>query len=543
MVDELTRRIKVNFDLSPEEIASDIDKEVGRITTTSPEAFKYYNESRKYFHLEDYRTSIEWVQKALDIDPEFAMAYRSMAMAYNNLLMFSERRKYLQKAFELSDKLSDRERYLIEGEFFRETEKAYPRAIEAYSNLLTLYPEDLIGNANLSILYINLEQWDKAIERCEVLIRSRDESFFPYSNIAMAFQAKGLYEKSREVLESYIENFQDSSAIRIDLDLNYLFQGKYELALVELDKAVSLYPDNIRNLVQKGVISHCSGDFAAAENAYLEILKTKELGFHLYARTVLGTLDSLKGKYESSRNQHKLGMELAEELEDNWWKLVYHTWLTYNYLKSGSPDKALEECDIAWDETQDTQDDLRWQRRTMYFRGRAQVGMNLLDDAQRTASMLKDMVEKGMNKKEIRFYHHLVGMIELEKENFSKAIEHFEKAESLLPFPCGLGPFTNDQALFADPLALAYYQAGKLDEAQKEYERLKSMPTGILYWSDVYSKSFYMLGKIFDQKGQIDKATEHYKRFLDLWKDADPGLPEVEDAKKRIEELTEATNQ
>jgi hypothetical protein len=47
-----------------------------------------------------------------------------------------------------------------------------------------------------------------------------------------------------------------------------------------------------------------------------------------------------------------------------------------------------------------------------------------------------------------------------------------------------------------------------------------------------------MLGKIFQEKDQKLKAREYYNRFLQLWKDADPGLPEVEDAKKRLAEIT-----
>ena len=46
-----------------------------------------------------------------------------------------------------------------------------------------------------------------------------------------------------------------------------------------------------------------------------------------------------------------------------------------------------------------------------------------------------------------------------------------------------------------------------------------------------------MLGKIYEEKGWKGKALEHYEKFLDLWKDADPGIPEVEDAKKRVAEL------
>ncbi len=53
-------------------------------------------------------------------------------------------------------------------------------------------------------------------------------------------------------------------------------------------------------------------------------------------------------------------------------------------------------------------------------------------------------------------------------------------------------------------------------------------------YGDIYAKSFYMLGKIYEQKGWKGKAIERYEKFLKLWKDADPGIAEVEDAKKRL---------
>ena len=58
-----------------------------------------------------------------------------------------------------------------------------------------------------------------------------------------------------------------------------------------------------------------------------------------------------------------------------------------------------------------------------------------------------------------------------------------------------------------------------------------------MWWGDLYAKSFYMLGKIHEQKNQRDQAIEHYEKFLELWKDADPGFAEVEDAKKRLTAL------
>ena len=69
---------------------------------------------------------------------------------------------------------------------------------------------------------------------------------------------------------------------------------------------------------------------------------------------------------------------------------------------------------------------------------------------------------------------------------------------------------------------------------QKIDEEIAHLTSGRLWWGDIYAKSFYMLGKIAEQRGWPGKAIEHYEKFLDVWKDADPGLPEIEDAKKRL---------
>jgi tetratricopeptide (TPR) repeat protein len=85
-----------------------------------------------------------------------------------------------------------------------------------------------------------------------------------------------------------------------------------------------------------------------------------------------------------------------------------------------------------------------------------------------------------------------------------------------------------------ESLASAYLQLGDLENARAEYERITDLTTGRLSFGDIYAKSFYMLGKISEQKGLKGKAIENYEKFLDLWKDADPGIAEVEDAKKRL---------
>ncbi|MGD8540282.1 MAG: protein kinase, partial [Candidatus Aminicenantes bacterium] len=175
MVDEITRRIKSSFKISADEIVTDIDEDIEKITTSSPEAFKYYVEGRRYHNSGDYRKSIQVMERAVEIDAEFAMAYRSLSVSYSSLSLFAERSKYIKKALEFAYRLSDRERYQITADFYSESEKTYDKAIEAFKGLLDLYPEDTRANHNLGRLFYFLEQWDEAIRRLEVAVKYKTE--------------------------------------------------------------------------------------------------------------------------------------------------------------------------------------------------------------------------------------------------------------------------------------------------------------------------------------------------------------------------------
>jgi len=530
MVDELTRKIKSNFKLSSEEITSDLDREVAKITTASPEAYKYYNEARKYHDAGDNRKAIQFYEKAIEIDPEFAMAYRGMATAYNNLGYFFEGRKNTQKALELSDRLSDRERYLIQGQYYWRSEKTYAKSIEAFNKLLELYPKDRTGNINLGTVYLDLEEWDKAIERYEALIKAKDETYFPYLNISGPYMAKGMYDKAREVLEYYLNNISDNANIHWGLATVYLCQGNYDLALVEADKALSLFHDD-NYIMTKGDVYLCRGDLNKAEKEYQRLLESDEKAAHLNGKLGLGYLYLLQGKFNKSKNQFRQGIELAEKMGQLGWKSWFHCLLAYSHLKSGSPEEALNESEKA-ERIGLKIEILFLQIVSSLIKGFAYLELNSLAEAQEIAEELDGLVQEGMNMKLIRYHHLLIGMIELKKGDFAKAVENFRRALFLMPNQ--YSGFLENHALFLDPLATAYNEAGDLEKAEEEYKKIISLTTGRLLDGDIYAKSYYKLGKIYEQQGWKDKAIEHYEKFLTLWKDADLGLAEVEDAKKRL---------
>ena len=155
--------------------------------------------------------------------------------------------------------------------------------------------------------------------------------------------------------------------------------------------------------------------------------------------------------------------------------------------------------------------------------------MKSFDEARKTAEELKSLIEKGINTKELRWYEYILGLIELGKKNYSQAADLFGKA-------CGRLDFEGDAFSF-DLLARALYELGDLDKARKGYERITLLTTGRLGDGDLYARAFYMLGRIAEQQGDKARARENYRKFLDLWKDADSGLPEVADAKQRLANL------
>jgi len=507
---------------------------VDKITTSFPEAFKYYIEGRESLNKGDTSKAIQFMEKAVAVDREFAMAYRLMAVANGNMGLRSERMKCLLKALELSDRVSDRERYQIQGDFYSNSEKTYDKAIEAYKKVLQLYPDDLIGNNNLGVVYISIEEWDKAIERYEFLKQNKDEYSFTYTNLGEVYRDKGLYEKAEGVLKYYINNFSDNAWVHNDLAMTYMIQHKYDLALAEIERAISLDPDLPWNVLVKGDLYYSKGDWIQAENEYTKLLELEEQAAQLAGRRFLGGLYISQGKFAKSKEQLERGIELAKKIGEKERESDFHVELGYWHLNLGYHEKALREFEKARKGYGES-DTLWGQRYALFTKGLTYIMMKSLPEAQRLADELKGIIAKGMNLKEMRFYYQLIGRIELEREDFSKAIDYFKKAIFLLPGESD--PSYDKQALFIEPLALAYYKAGDLEKAREEYQKITQLTSGRLLYGDIYAKSFYMLGKICAQKGWKGKAIEHYAKFLDLWKDADPGIPELEDAKNHLTNL------
>ncbi|UCE40663.1 MAG: protein kinase [Candidatus Aminicenantes bacterium] len=539
MVDRLTKKIKERFDLTDEELADDLDREVAQITTTSPEAFKYYVEGRRK-HIEgEYRQSIQLMERAVAIDPEFAMAYRSLSVSYSSMGLSPQRTEYIQKAMELSDRLSERELYQIQGDFFYESEETYDQAVEAYTKLLNLYPDDTTAGHNLALIYYNVQELDRALEHLERSVEAGTEFVGTYTTIADVHMMKGQYDKAEEILRYYLENVSNNSWVHQYLVFNYICQRQFHIAKAQLDIAVPLAPTHRRSFYLKGVYNTFTETFLEAEKEFPKATEDKEaagayLGYHGLANVSL-----FQGRFRDSMTQLQSIISFSQNIGVPWVESQARSILGFRLMASRRYQEALREFNKARDMGAQARR-LDLQRLALHYKGLAYLRMRSRTRALRTAEELKTAIEGGIHQKEVRRYHHLMGLIELDRKKFPEAIEHLETALTLLPAECSSwteGHIDNNHALYLDSLASAYYRSGDLEKAVAYYEKLTMLTTGRFYFGSIYAKSFYTLGRICQQLGNSAKAEENYNKFLALWFNADSNISEVSDAQKRLSGL------
>ena len=544
LIDKITREVKSALDLTTAQIAADIDKSVGQITTPSQQALLFYLEGWKHHLSGKYEKAIEFMEKAIVLDPGFVMAHRTIAWAYLGMFNPERFRQHMQKAFDLTleqrDRISEREFYLIQGDFFGMSRQTWDKAVETYKKLLEVYPEDFLGRFNLGQKYFALEQWDKAIGCFESLTKYKDNGW-SYQMLSRIYNLLGSSDKQWDVIEDWEKNIPDDAEIHGEESGYYLSLREFEKALAAIDKAIAADPSNTRFIVNKGFIYFVEGDLPKAREEFLKLQKPGAGLLRGLSTFFLLELSCKQGQFKSAIQMAEYLLEFVQKMDQEAFEAVFHTRFAKLHMESGNMEAALRQCEAALetvDKVVETQAPVLRpeppdKMKTIYFKGLIKAEMGLIGEALETAERLEGLIEEDLNQKLIRFYLHLLGRIELKKENYPGAIKYFEEALSHIP------PGGEDIAgygRFTDSLALAFFKSGELEKARDIYEKIASL-MGVMDSSVIYPKTFYMLGKVYEGLGDKEKATANYQKFLDLWKDADPGLPEPAYAKNRLEEL------
>jgi tetratricopeptide (TPR) repeat protein len=228
MVDDLTRRIKRNFE-SAAAADAELDLDLKDVATSSVEA-----------NLE----AIPAFERAIELDPEFAMALAKLAVVHSNAGHDTASERYSQRAVELADRLTPRERYYIEGWHYGQKDETTAKSLEAYEKALELYPNHAAARTNLASGYAWAERFEESIKHRDTLRQSGDMFPGTYTGLASAYDALGQQESANQALQDFLSRSPDSASGYSGLGHHLTRWGKFVEALEAFGKARALGPGN-----------------------------------------------------------------------------------------------------------------------------------------------------------------------------------------------------------------------------------------------------------------------------------------------------------
>ncbi|HTC57594.1 MAG TPA: protein kinase [Candidatus Sulfotelmatobacter sp.] len=176
-------------------------------TTPSLEALKAYSMGITTGRTKGDAEAIPFMKRAIELDPNFAMAYVGLAVEYSNLGQASLASENAKKAYDLRDRVSDREKYRISAFYFQYVTGEVEKATEAYELWAKSYPRDMVPHGNLGVLYAALGQYDKAIVETEAQQRI-EPTITGYGNLAAFNIQVNRFKEARQALaEAKQKNF------------------------------------------------------------------------------------------------------------------------------------------------------------------------------------------------------------------------------------------------------------------------------------------------------------------------------------------------
>ena len=527
MVDDLTRRIRANFETSA--VAKDeLDRDIKDLVTSSVEAYRYYEEGRRYHLLGKAKEAVLPYEKALEVDPGFAMALLRLSEVHNIQGLRKEGDEYARRALEQADRLTARERYYIECVYYQRKEGTRGRSIEAYEKVLELDPDDGAARINLTLAYFGLERFDEAIVHLEELTRRRYSFVGTPWLLALAYSAqRAQFDRGYEALQDYIARNPDTSQGHLNLGDHFTDWGKLDEALAAFEKAQSLSPGDPSPLVGMWRVFILREEWERAQAAAQSLEELPESVWKYRGSRFLAVTRLYQGRsregltfLERARAYAESGTRKAQADND----------AARVLLEKGQAARALERAQQA---QREGKGDLpEWEG--LFLAALAQARLGRREDAETTAEALRRTTESLPTEKEKRRYHHLAGELALGRGDARVAIKELEQAQSMLPargpMPLFLVAPQPQHVPVWFSLATAYLTAGEEEKAAEGFYRITESTTEHIFWPIPYVRSFYFLGKIHENRGELDKSREYYRRFVDFWQDGDMDRKRVEEA-------------
>jgi eukaryotic-like serine/threonine-protein kinase len=526
LVDRLSPQVIQALTL-PEQTKKGLAKPVADLTTHSQEAYRSYIEGLDFFYKAYLPEADRSFMKTLKYDPTFAMAYYWLGVRefYSYKSIESQKAKEnITQALKHSARLTQKEKLYI---------KSLAAAIAGNIDQSILGLQKVLGEnpnekeACLLLSLINaryLRKFDKAIRYLQQALAIDPLYKFAYNLLAYYYSEIGDFEKSLMAVNQYT-TMAPGEANPYDTrgDL-YAWNGKIDQAINSYKKALEIKPDFTTPMMNLGTMYLFKKEYAKAEACFKELTISNDQSgpWHATGRHCLALLLAYKGKLKEA--QIVLDKDIAADgLERFSWHegVNKHISKANIHEEQGNLGLAIKEVESGLKKNEKDDAWARWLYRDHYALLLAKSGK--MTEAEAIVQTLKKESEE--DKRAVYTYWRAAGAIALAKNDLKSAQYDLEMGEA--------DTFWGNYLL-----ASTYLQLGLLDKAAAILEKAISRYDRARALNPILAvKVYYLLGLTYEKSGWKDKAIENFKEFLDIWKNADAGLPEVEDARQRLEKL------
>ena len=200
------------------------DKPLSEATTSSLEALKAFSLGDSKHMMFHELAALPLYQRAVELDPNFAMAYARLGTVYNNLGQSELAEKNREKAFELRDRASEHEKLYIMSHYYVDSGQL-EKGITALDLYKQTFPRDSTPYNNLAVLYNEMGQYEEALDNARQSVQLEPDSASGYSNVGFAYAGLNRLDEAKATFNHALERKTGSSIAHSSLAIIAWLQG------------------------------------------------------------------------------------------------------------------------------------------------------------------------------------------------------------------------------------------------------------------------------------------------------------------------------